>query len=293
MDVSSRGQKVKDRQEEEKTVKKDNGKENGWDIERTIEICIEKYKWEKKQSCALAARNKVKLLMLEGGCVECSRWKKQDEMWKITYYAQFRKWLDPCTVVSLSHTLHLFKKCHSNKILFSPHEFTHFGTQQITVLLHIFHSTHSRARLLLIHNLCALICLHIGQNTYFILRWWVDGGISAIKRDQRVCWFIHLCQCRLCVIADMPLWQVCSPWTCLWAYKNTLRDIKDQSINRNFSSSSSLFKYVCTCTCVCTCISFIMVTELNNNLYLRSPFQNPLIKMIENINKISSGQRSY
>lgn len=236
--------------------------------------------WEiqvrKKQSCALAARNKVKLLMLEGGCVECSRWKKKEEMWKITYYAQFRKWLDQCTVRSLSHTSS-FKKCHSNKILFSPHEFTHFGTQQITVLLHIFHSTCSRARLLLIHNLRALVCLHIGQKTHTSMNWWVDGGISAIKRDQRVCWFIHLCQCRLCVIADMPLWQVCSPWTCLWAYKNTLRDIKDQSINRNFSSSS-LSKYVCTCIFVCTYTSFIIVRELNNNLLFTQPISKPTHK---------------
>ena len=116
----------------------DNGKKREEKIKKECIKII--YMVKKKHSWALTARNKAELLMLEGGCVECSRWKKQEEMWKITYYARFRKWLDSCTVLSLSVSLHLSKKCHSNKILFSPHEFTHFGNQQITLLLHIFHS---------------------------------------------------------------------------------------------------------------------------------------------------------
>lgn len=48
--------------------------------------------------------------------------------------------------------------------------------------------------LTLIHTLHDFIRLHIGQNTYFILHWWADGGISAIRGDQRVCWFMHLYQ---------------------------------------------------------------------------------------------------
>lgn len=115
----------------------DNGKRNR-NKERAAQICKKSYTRGKKMSSLVTSRNKVELLMLEGGCVESSRWKKQKEMWKITYYAQFRKWLDLFTLLSLSHFIFL-RNVTAVKYCF-PLEFTHFVNQQITVPAHTFHS---------------------------------------------------------------------------------------------------------------------------------------------------------
>lgn len=144
----------------------------------------EMYKLKKtKHSCALTARNKAELLMLEGGCMECSRWKKREEMWKITYYAQFRKWLDSCTVLSLSFSLslNLSKKCHGNKILFSPHEFTHFCNQQITLLLHIFHSHAAQP-------VCSLFTLYVPSFAFTLVKtltsFCTDGSMGVYQLSE-------------------------------------------------------------------------------------------------------------
>lgn len=142
---------------------------------------------KKKKSWGLTARNKAELLMLEGRCVECSRWKKREEMWKITYYAQFRKWLDSCSLLP-PLSLHLSKQCHSNKILFSPYEFTHFGNQQITVLLHIFHSTHAA------QPVCSVLVLFVPSFAFALVKALISFCADGLMGDQRVCWFIHLCQ---------------------------------------------------------------------------------------------------
>lgn len=77
-------------------------------------------KKNKKRSSTLTARNKAELLMLEGGCMECSRWKKQEEMWKITYYTRFRKWLDSCTVLSLFFHFIFLRSVTAIKYYFPP-----------------------------------------------------------------------------------------------------------------------------------------------------------------------------
>ena len=157
---------------------------------------------KKQQSSTLTARNKAELLVLEGGCVECSRWKKQEEMWKITYYAWFRKWLDSCTVLSLFFHFIFLRSVTAIKYYFPPMNLLISAIDKSRLPFIFSTLTCSPARLLLIHILRALICLHIGQNTYFILQWWVDGGVSAIS---------------LPVYTPVPVASACDSWYALMA----------------------------------------------------------------------------
>lgn len=184
-----RGSLINERKNNRKQVREN--LKTMWLRKRTIEITVET---GKQICCAFKARNQFELLMLEGRRVECSRWKT---LWKITYYAQFKKWLKSFTVLFLFHdppplslsislflSLHLSKKRDSNKILFTALNLF-ISTVQIAALLFPFAC--SPARLLLSRTLKrALIYLLSGQNTYFCPDG-LMGGLSAVWRDQRVC----------------------------------------------------------------------------------------------------------
>lgn len=114
--------------------------------------------------------------MLEGGCVMCSRWLKQKEMWKNELLHLIWE------MAGLSCSLHLTNKCFGHKILFSPCEFSHFSNQKIILSLHIFHSHAAQLlRCLPTHTACPHLPSHWSKYMLHFTRmgWW--GHISYQK----------------------------------------------------------------------------------------------------------------
>lgn len=99
---------------------------------------------------------------------------------------------------SLSFSLHLSKKCDGNKILFSPDEFTPFSNQQITILVHIFHSHAAQP-------VCSLFTLYMPSFAFTLVKtltsFCTDGlmGVYQLSEGTSVSAGLYTCASSGCV----------------------------------------------------------------------------------------------
>lgn len=104
---------------------------------------------------------------------------------------------------ALSFSHHLSKKCHGNKILFSPDEFTHFGNQQITVQFSFIFSTHMQPSLSVAdsHSTCPHFVFTLVKTLTLFC---TDGlmGVYQLSEGTSEC-------AGLCVYAPVPVAAVC------------------------------------------------------------------------------------